>query len=254
MISYRGRRYESKRNGGEEEVTSAWRRVWERPRFEDGTPALSDLILADGFDTAFGSLTVEAWSGFVARTCDSMGLVAGDTLFDVGCGSGAFLYLPYQDGIAVGGVDYSESQIALARRAMPDGNFVVNEANAIDTFASFDVVISSAVFSYFDSLDYAREVVQRMCTKARRAVAILDIPDAATAEAAMAYRQAALGGPEAYAERYAGLNHQTYDRDWFANTLEEAGVNNICVESQDICGYANGRFRFNAYGWVPPAK
>jgi ubiquinone/menaquinone biosynthesis C-methylase UbiE len=215
---------------------------------------LSDLILADGFDTAFGALTVEAWSAFVARTCDSMRLVAGDSLFDVGCGSGAFLYLPYQDGVAVGGIDYSESQITLARRAMPNGDFVISEANAMDTSASFDVVISSAVFCYFNSLEYAREVIQRMCTKATRAVAILDIPDAATAEVAIAYRQTALGGPEAYAERYAGLDHQMYDRDWFVNTLEEAGVNDVCVESQDISGYENSRFRFNAYGWVPRAN
>ena len=236
------------------QVTAAWRRVWERRRFQDGTPALSDLIVADGFDTVFGSLTVEAWSAFVARTCASMRLVTGDSLFDVGCGSGAFLHLPYRDGVAVGGVDFSETQIALARRVMPEGDFVVSEANAMDTCRSFDVVVSCGVFCYFDSLDYAREVIQRMCTKATRAVAILDIPDAATADEAMAYRQTALGGPEAYAARYAGLDHQVYERDWFASTLKEAGLNKICVESQDICGYENGRFRFNAYGWVPRAS
>ena len=137
---------------------------------------------------------------------------------------------------------------------MPNGDFAVREATAIDTSAPVDVVMSCSVFHYFDSLDYAREVIQRMCTKATRAVAILDIPDAATAEAAMTHRQAALGGPEAYAERYAGLDHQAYDRDWLAGTLEEAGLIDISMGSQDVVGYENSRFRFNAYGWVPPAS
>ena len=195
-------------------MTNEWRKVWGRRRFEDGTPSLSDLIVADGFDTAFSAVTAEAWSEFVERTVDSLKLVAGDSLFDVGCGSGAFLYLPYQNDVAVGGADYSESQIDFARVAMPNGDFTVCEANAINTSIPFDVVISCAVFQYFGSLDYAREVIQRMCRKATRAVAILNIPDAATAEAAMNYRQTAFGGQEAYEERYLGLDHQTYGREW----------------------------------------
>ena len=112
------------------------------------------MILADGFDTAFGGLTVEAWSDFVSSVCDSMRLVAGDSLFEVGCGSGAFSYLPYQNGITVGGIDYSESLVGIARRAMPNANFSVCEANHVDTLQSFDVVMSCFVFSYFGSLDY----------------------------------------------------------------------------------------------------
>jgi trans-aconitate methyltransferase len=236
-------------------VSSEWRKVWERQGLEAGganrDPVLSDLILADGFNTGFGDLTIEAWSGFVTRICNSMRLVAGDSLFDVGCGSGAFLYLPYLNGVTVGGVDYATSQIARAQRAMPKGTFAVGEAVTVDTSNRFDVVMSCAVFLYFDSLDYAREVIQRMRRKAIRAVAILDIPDAATAETALAHRQEVLGGPEAYSRRYAGLDHQVYDRDWFAEIMQDAGLVDIRVESQDIAGYENGRFRFNAFGWLP---
>ena len=132
-----------------------WQQIWGRRRVGDETLALSHLLLADGFDTVFGALSIDAWSAFVARICKSMRLSTGDSLFDVGCGSGAFLYPPHQNGITVGGVDYSESQIEVARRAMPDGDFSVCEANAIDTNTPFDVVTSCAVFLYFDSLDYA---------------------------------------------------------------------------------------------------
>ena len=94
-------------------------------------------------------------------------------------------------------------------------------------------------------------MIKRMCMKATRSIGILDIPDTATAEVELAHRISALGGPEAYAERYAGLDHQTYDRDWVASVLKEAGLVNVTIESQDIAGYQNGRFRFNAFGWLP---
>ena len=189
-------------------MNEGWRSIWERRSVAESEPTLSDLILADGFDTAFGSLTVEAWADFVLRTCDLMQLDAGDSLFEVGCGSGAFLYLPYQSGVTVGGVDYSEPLVAIARRALPNGGFSVGEANSMETAPPADVVMSCFVFSYFESLDYPREVIRRMCMRATRSIGILDIPDAATAQEAMEHREAALGGPEAYRQRYASLNHK----------------------------------------------
>ncbi|MGD0394762.1 MAG: class I SAM-dependent methyltransferase [Acidimicrobiales bacterium] len=207
--------------------------------------------MADGFDTAFGALTVEAWAAFVTRTCKSVELGGGDSLFDVGCGSGAFLYVPHQQGVAVGGADFSGSLVEIARRAMPDGDFSECEANQIQVAPAFDVVMSCFAFSYFSSLEYAHVVIERMCTKATRAVGILDIPDAALADAAMEHRIAALGGPEAYAERYEGLGHQVYGRDWVASVLKDVGLVDVAIESQDIDGYDNGQFRFNAFGWLP---
>ena len=94
-------------------------------------------------------------------------------------------------------------------------------------------------------------MIERMCRKATRAIGILDIPDASCADEAMVHRVAALGGPEAYAERYRGLGHQVYGRDWIADVLEEAGLVDVAVEPQDIDGYENGRFRFNTFGWLP---
>ena len=136
------------------EVSEAWRKVWEQRRVVGLTLGLEDLISADGFNTAFGALTVEAWTAFVTRTCKSLELGVGDSLFDVGCGSGAFVFLPHQQGIAVGGADYSGALIEIARRAMPDGQFSVCEANQIDIVPTFDVVMSCFAFSYFNSLDY----------------------------------------------------------------------------------------------------
>lgn len=238
--------------------STRWREIWERrsvtPEQVDHTMvSLADLIAADGFDTGFGDITAEAWTDFVARTCATFDLVAGDSLFEVGCGAGAFLYLPYLAGISVGGADYSAALVDTASRAMPDGTFLVQDANAIDVGEQVDVILAFSVFHYFDGLDYARSVLGRMCAKARRGVAILDVPDAASADDALAYRHELTGGAEKYAERYAGLEHQSYDRDWMREALEGFGMVDVRIESQSIEDYRNGQYRFNAYGSQPGA-
>ena len=233
-----------------------WHDVWSRRTLNDDSdggsaPTLEDLIVADGFNTGHGDIEVEAWSEFTSRTYELFDLSPGDSLFDVGCGSGAFLYPASRRGIDVGGIDYSTSLIDIAKRAMPDGSFDVREADELETVPSADVVMSFGVFLYFPSLDYARNVIDRMCRKAARAVAIFEIPDLALADQALAARQAVAGGAEAYAKRYEGLGHLSFSTQWVTSALEEQGLVDVTIEPQSIRGYGNGDFRFNAWGWVP---
>lgn len=235
-------------------MSSRWQNVWSRRPAGDDSPeadvTLEDLIRADGFNTGFGDITVEAWSDFVDQTCELLGLETGYTLFEVGCGAGAFLYPPSRRGIEVGGIDYSAAQIDMATRAIPSGSFEVCDAIDLDPSPGADVTIAFSVFQYFVSLDYARQVIDRMCRKASRAVAIFDLPDQAMAREALEARQAAVGGAGAYAERYEGLDHQSYSQGWIRTVLEERGLTDVTVEPQSIRGYGNATFRFNAWGWV----
>jgi trans-aconitate methyltransferase len=235
-----------------------WHDVWSQRTLTENTeghsgPTLNDLIVADGFNTGHGDIEVDAWREFTRRTYELFDLKEGDSLFDVGCGSGAFLYPASEQGIDVGGVDYSKSLIDIAKLAMPDGTFSVCEADELATSPSADVVMSFGVFLYFPSLDYARRVIERMCRKASRAVAIFEIPDLALASQALEVRQAAAGGAAAYAERYEGLGHLSYSTEWVTSALEEHGLVDVAVEPQSIRGYGNGDFRFNAWGWVRAA-
>jgi len=232
-------------------MANAWKTVWERHGTPSENPELADLLEADGFDTPYGKMSAEVWSTYVSRIYRLVGLVPGDSLYDVGCGSGAFLYPAYTSGITVGGLDYSTSLVRVARRAMPTGEFTVGEAAALDTSSHYDVVASCAVFLYFDTLAYAEEVIRRMSRKARRAVVILDIPDAAMAEAALAHRQAAFEDRHAYEERYKGLDHKFYDRDWVIAILQAVGLIDVRVQRQEVAGYDNAQFRFNVFGWIP---
>jgi len=205
---------------------------------------LQDLLIADGFDTGAGTLnSMDAWEDYIADISTKIGLVPGDSIFEIGCGSGAFLYMWYKEGHRVGGIDYSGNLVAIAQQVMKGMNFRVSEANVVDTGEKFDIVLSNGVFHYFRDYAYAKEVVEKMITKAGKTVAILEVPDLARKEESERARRAALPEGE-YDKKYRGLNHLHYEREWFTQFAEKSG-STIEIFDQNIKGYTNSRFRFN---------
>lgn len=235
-------------------ATRAWKQVWDARRLDPSRGStLSQLLAADGFDTGFaGDLQAPAWTAFVRHWARTLGLKPGDSVHEVGCGAGAFLYELARAGLAVTGSDQSATLVAIARDALPNGTFEVAPACDLDITARADAVVSCGMFPYLASLDYAATVITRMTAKARRAVAILDIPDQAKQAAALKYRIASAGGETAYADRYEGLDHLHYPRSWIARSLQEAGLTDIQIADQSLPGYGNASFRFNGWAFKPP--
>jgi ubiquinone/menaquinone biosynthesis C-methylase UbiE len=226
-------------------VTRTWRDIWaQRALDPDRGSVLAQLIAADGYDTGFGTITEDAWRQYVAGVIERLGIEAGDSLFDVGCGGGAFLLPAYDAGHAVGGLDYSEALLASARDVMPKMHTQLGEAAALDVEPRFDAVVSCGVFFYFADLAYAQRVLERMVRKARKAVAILDVPDTACQAAALAIRRGDMTEDE-YRARYDGLEHLYFERRWFEDALAALGVTDVRIESQFIADYANAAYRFN---------
>jgi hypothetical protein len=180
-----------------------------------------DLLAADGF-AVLGHVEVPAWQAYVDTVAERLGIAGGDALFDVGCGAGAFLCPFRAAGHPVGGLDDSPPLIATARRAMPDRAFEVGEAIALRTAARYDWVCANGVFLYFPDADYARGVLQRMAAKARKGLAILDVPDLATRDRALAARRAAYTGRDHEAD-YRGLEHVFLARDWWPEQAAAPG-------------------------------
>ena len=233
-------------------VGEGWDAIWEsRPTDLSGGSVLRALLVADGRDTPFGGVDEQAWAAFVRRVAARLGIGPGDSVCDVGCGAGAFLYELHQVGCAVSGVDRSASLIDCAGRAMPDGEFVVADADTLPPEPRVDAVVSCEAFLYFPSAEYAGRVVDAMAAKARRAVAVLGVPDAATKDEALARRRELAGGDDAYAARYRGLEHLYLGRDWLAGRMAAAGLVDVAVEDQGIEGYDNAAFRFNCFGFTP---
>jgi trans-aconitate methyltransferase len=224
-------------------MTETWRAVWERRTLAPGTPlTLESLIALDGFD-GFGAVPDEhSWRAYAARVGDRLGVAPGDSIYDVGCGAGAFLEPFARRGHRVGGLDFAPGLVAIARRALPEAELTVAEARDLDP-APYDVVVSHSLFLYLPSHEHAAAVVHAMLRKARRAFAILDVPDRARASAALAFRRAHLGA-DAYGSQYADLRHLSLDREWFGRCLAGEAVD-VSIHDVDLAGYPHGPHRFN---------
>jgi len=231
---------------------TGWDAVWSR-RAVPTSPGsvLAELMAADGLDSAFAVMSEETWLSAIRRHAAVLELSAGDSVFEVGCGAGAFLYELERLGCRVAGIDRSAPLIAKASAVMPNGVFAIADAAEFELTPQADVVISFSVFLYFASDAYAEQVVARMVQKARRVVAVFDVPDLATRDADLAHRYEIAGGKEAYAARYEGLEHRYYDRGWFAEALASHGLRDVHVEDQLAGGSSNAPFRFNAWGRLP---
>jgi SAM-dependent methyltransferase len=234
-------------------MSPRWDEIWAQRRLPPpaaGGSLLRRLMDADGLDSGFAHVSEAAWLHMIARLASAWDLAPHESVFDVGCGAGAFL-LPFHDaGHPVGGIDGSPGLVAAARQVGLT-SVSVAWANGLDPLQRSDVVASFGVFIYFDSWTYAERVLDRMVAKARRVVAVLDIPDAARQGEALAQRQRLAGGAAAYAARYDGLEHRYFDRRWFADALTARGLTDVHVEDQSLDGYGNAPFRFNAWGIKP---
>ena len=119
----------------------------------------------------------------VAETLD---IGPGTRVFEVDCGTGAFLFPLYSNGYIVGGTDADAAAVAQAIADMPAGWFRVATASALDPAMPWDVVIcrslkglSAGASAKVDApdTDYIRGLVARMFAKATHAIALLDVPE-----------------------------------------------------------------------------
>lgn len=223
-------------------MNETWRSIWA----QHGDPSverldLAQLIAFDGFH-GHGRVSVEAWRAFTLGIRDRLLEPGRGSVFEVGCGAGAFLYPLHEAGHPVAGLDYSPRLLATAARAMPHGDWTIGEARELDG-TPFDLVLANSVFQYFPDTGYADQVLSRMMAKCRRALAILDVPDRACREAHIAQRRATIGTD--YDARYpASLDLLFLERHWLSERLVAGGFR-VRIEQQNLSGYGSNPFRFN---------
>jgi trans-aconitate methyltransferase len=221
-----------------------WKTIWEKraaPTVTEDT--LQTLIELDGFDSGAGRVDTAAWRAYARTIANRLDLQKTDRVFEVGCGSGAFLFALRELGTNVAGLDYSSALISMAKMAMPEGEFITAEACELSPQPQYDFVVANGVFHYFPDDSYAQAVLSTALRKARRAVAILEVPDLALREGSERMRRDILT-PEQYEEKYRGLTHKYYSRKWFADIASSHAFDCLTFD-QEIPGYAQNRFRFN---------
>lgn len=219
-----------------------WQKIWNnKDRVE--SIILETLIKADGYDVGAGKLDIENFNLMLNKHYKALDIKTGDTIYEVGCGSGASLYPLYLKGFKVSGLDYSSILIELANTFMKDCSFKNDEAINLDTKEKFDIVVSLGVFHYFKDQAYAKEVIKKMLEKANKKIAIFDINDKAKEDI---YHQIRMQGlsKEEYEKKYEGLDHLFYEKSWFEDLAKEFGLK-IEIFDQDFDAYLNSKLRFN---------
>ena len=218
-----------------------WKGIWNRKTVKDVND-LQDLINANGFDTS--SLLVNNLTDYVNSIRIKMGMLPGQSVFEVGCGCGSILYLLHKDNLCVGGLDYSESLIEIAKKLNLSDDISVGLANEIAVEPKYDYVISNSITQYFPDLNYVETVACLMMEKSLKgSIAILDINDLAKEDLYLDIRRKA--EPD-YDEKYKNFQHLFINKQfWIDLALKFNWV--VIIEDQNIPEYKNSQFRYNTY-------
>ena len=223
---------------------ATWKEIWNSRNISlQNNDLLSELIRLDGFDTEHGKVSKEEWLNYNKKIAQMVSLNNTDSIFEVGCGSGAFLYPFHAGGHTVGGIDYSHSLIDAACSLWAENKVSACEAIDLSISERYDIVLSNGVFLYFPDHDYAEKVLEKMIQKSKRVIAILEVPDEAKFHESESMRKKMIGEEE-YRKKYSSLKHLQFSRQWFSDIAKKHGLS-IEIHDQCIDDYKNGKFRFN---------
>lgn len=231
---------------------SRWKEVWDS-RVErldlidtsDTQSVFAELKRIDGFDLE-GGLPISSLLEQYENMKKELHVHGGGTVFEVGCGAGANLFLLAQDGVQVGGLDYSDSLLATCKKVMDDKPLIeciCDEARNLPADIQYDAVFSNSVFAYFSDESYAWDVLEKMAKKALERIGILDIYDEDKKDECLEYRKRTI---ENYEERYKELPKMFYKKSFFRRFAEQKGMK-VWFRDNEMKGYGNSPFTYHCY-------
>ena len=156
------------------------------------------------------------------------------------------MYLFARDGHTVGGLDYSSTLLDIARKVLPAekvSELICAGADELPTTKIYDAVFSNSVFAYFDDLDYARRVLEKMLLKSRRSIAVMDVYDADFEVELTAERRRTI---ENYDERYKDLPKKFYPRKFFEDFAARHNLS-IRFAANELKNYVNAPFTYHCF-------
>ena len=212
----------------------------------DKRAMLLELKRINGFDITKEGALYEAFLEKYEAAKEGLALPEGGSVFEVGCGAGANLWLFQQDGFRVGGIDFSEGLLAISRDVLREDalcEIVCGEACDLPQEEKYDAAFSDGVFHYFPDEAYAEKVLEGMAEKVRGNIVILDVHDAAKKEEFFAFRRKL--DPD-YDERYRGLDKLFYDKAFFEAFAKKHGFA-VSFSSLTLEGYWNAPFVYAVF-------
>lgn len=221
---------------------NSWKEIWNKRRPE-GVYDLADLIKFNGFDSEGTSFNSDTWIRYVNSFQTIIPIDSSDSIFEFGCGCGAFLIPFYEKGHTVGGIDYSEVLISIAKISMAKADFQLQDVKEPTKDKIYDLVLAHSVFQYFESLECAKTVCRKMLKKSSKKVAILDVPNKRLQKESEHARSSAQSAHQVN-NSHDELSHLYYEKQWFKQFSIEENID-VQIIDQAVDGYINSKYRFN---------
>ena len=227
-----------------------WKEIWNRRKpvtgglTGDWEHVYLELKRLNGYDVMEGGVPLKALLNFHAGFVELLDLTPGKSVYEVGCGAGANMYLMQREGMIVGGSDYAEGLIETAHAVVPNAREMgAMEAADIPTEEKYDAVYSGGVFSYFPDHAYATRVLERMLEKSRYAVGITELHDRTKRQDYLAFRRANIPN---YDERYEGLSRLFFRREFFEEFSARHDLR-LVFPNLEMANYWNTPFLFTCF-------
>lgn len=230
-----------------------WKKIWDNREIQSISDNPKEILMAmkkaAGFDLIEEGLNYnsffEQWKRIDKNVSFSYDDRKIQSVYEVGCGAGANLFfyqLMYKD-YRLGGIDYSEKMLNSAKKYIKSDDLTCGDAINIDINNQYDIVISNGVFPYFENYDYATKVLEKMYSKSKYSIALLDIFDIKLKDKFIDYRKSII---KDYDEKYKNLNKLFFGKDFFIDFAEKHNMD-IKFGKPDIKNYYNGDFVFDCY-------
>jgi len=237
-------------------MSNEWKSIWDKKAlvsFDDDSKTefekFSHMKKINGFDVAVeneSSYYEQFYNEWISFYNTIMEITHGDinSVYEVGCGSGVNLYMFKQRlDCIVGGADYSQAMVTSAQSVTGSKDIKCCGANEIEVSPKYDLVMAESVFQYFESIQYAKNVLCMMIEKSNKVVYLGEVHDKQYEEELMEYRRKTI---KDYDEKYKGLSKMFYDKEWLESIASSYGKK-IKYTYFDNKEYINGKYIFNCY-------